>query len=257
MPRLSRELSPTGRYHSMLRGINKQKIFFDKQDIYKFINELERTKEKYNYELYAYCLMPNHVHLEIYDKDNCIGKIMQSLAVGYVSYFNQKYERVGHLFQNRYLSKTIEYKEYLMNLIRYIHQNPEKAGICKTEDYQWSSYKDYIYGSGITDTEFILSMFSNDKSKARQIFKEYNKRILNIEGTEEVLDYEILTSLEDDTLINIIKHKVGINDILEIQKYNKKHRDKIVSIIKGINGTTNRQISRVLEIDRKLVDRVN
>ena len=103
MPRKSRMFGPKKINHIVMRGINKQDIFLDKQDKEKFIKEIKNTKDKYNYELYAYVIMPNHVHLQLCDKEGNISNIMNSLQTRYVSYFNKKYERVGHLFQDRYL----------------------------------------------------------------------------------------------------------------------------------------------------------
>ena len=131
MPRSPRIKAFSKVYHVILRGNSKQDIFLDEQDYKKFKKEIYNTKEKYQYELYSYCLMTNHIHLIIYDKNEKLSKLMQSLAVSYSSYWNKKYERVGHLFQNRFISKEVESAEYLKNLCRYIHQNPYKAGISK------------------------------------------------------------------------------------------------------------------------------
>ena len=105
MPRSARETSNTKVYHIILRGNVKQDIFYDEQDYRKFIKEIKETKEKYQYILYSYCLMPNHVHMVLYDKNESLSKIMQSLEISYSKYFCKKYEKVGHLFQNRFLSK--------------------------------------------------------------------------------------------------------------------------------------------------------
>lgn len=143
MPRISRQKSTTKVYHVILRGNAKQDIFLDKQDFGKFLKEICNTKEKYQYELYAYCLMTNHVHLILHDKNDNLSKVLQSLTISYSSYWNKKYERVGHLFQNRFLSKNVETAEYLKNLCRYIHQNPVRAGIADIDKYPWSSYQEY------------------------------------------------------------------------------------------------------------------
>ena len=144
MPRIARDYNKLKVYHTIIRGIDKQDIFYSEKDRIKFIEIIKDTKEKYNYELYAYCLMDNHVHLVIYDKNEEISKMMQSIEISYVRYFNQKYERTGHLFQNRFFSKKVEDREYLKMLCRYIHQNPLKAGVAKTEEYKWSSYNKYL-----------------------------------------------------------------------------------------------------------------
>lgn len=251
MPRGARQVSFTGNYHVMLRGINKQDIFLDKQDYLKFIKEMKITKEKYNYSIYSYVLMPNHVHIEIKDNENNISKIMHRLAVSYSSYFNKKYNRIGHVFQDRYNSKVIENNEYLMNLMRYIHQNPEKAKISKTCDYRWSSYKDYIYKDGLTDTKLILNLFSKDETIALSEFTKYNNKILSLKESKDILEYEISLKLTDEQLIYIIKNKIGEENIFNIQRFNKKHRKEIIQMIKGIKGTSKMQISRVLGINRK------
>lgn len=156
---MPRKLSSTKVYHIILRGNNKQDIFLDEQDYKKFIIELRKTKEKYFYELYAYCIMTNHVHLVVFDRKDYISKIIQSLTISYSSYFSKKYDKTGHLFQNRFLSKEIETSEYLKRVCRYIHQNPAKAKIAKLDEYKWSSFNEYIYGGKIVSTKMILSLF--------------------------------------------------------------------------------------------------
>ena len=170
MPRMARRKSSTKVYHIILRGNNKQNIFFDEQDYKKFIKELINTKEKYKYELYSYCLMTNHVHLVIYDKNDMISKIMQSLAVTYSAYFSKKYQKTGHLFQNRFLSKEVETRDYLMQVCRYIHQNPVKAKISKVEDYKWSSFREYINDKRMVDTSMLLSLFRKYKTRENKKF---------------------------------------------------------------------------------------
>ena len=168
MPRIARMYSELKVYHIIIRGIDKQDIFLDTYDKDKFLKIIRDTKEKYNYEVYAYCLMDNHVHLIIYDKDEKISKIMQSIEIRYVSYFNLKYDRVGHLFQDRFHSKRIGDREYLKLACRYIHQNPAKAGIAKTEEYKWSSYKEYIKTPEIINNKLLLLVFSKDENVAKQ-----------------------------------------------------------------------------------------
>ena len=88
--------------------------------------------------------MDNHIHLVIRIEDEFLSKAMQSLSIRYSQYFNYKYERTGPFFQNRFKSKNVENLKYFLEVCRYIHRNPEKAKMSKTEDYDWSSYKEYI-----------------------------------------------------------------------------------------------------------------
>jgi len=254
MPRMSREKSYTKIYHIMIRGINKEKIFLDKEDNYKFKKDLKLAKERYQFDLYAYCIMPNHVHLVIKDCKNCLENIMKSVNIRYSAYFNKKYERVGHLFQNRFLSKKVETDDYLMTLHRYIHQNPEKANIARTDEYKWSSYKDYIYHNGLADTDFILNMFSDDKWYALEEFKKYNLEHYR-EKENEVLEYEFKARLSDEELIKVIQDRFGVKVREDINIYNNEYRNELLKKIKMINGTSLTQIGRVLGINRKIVER--
>jgi len=249
LSRISRQKSNSGIYHIIVRGINKQDIFYDKQDYSKFIKEISNTKGKYQYELYAYCLMPNHVHLEIKDNRNFLESIMRSLMVAYVSYFNKKYERVGHLFQDRYLSKRVETDKYVLDLQRYIHQNPEKAGIAKKEEYRWSSYKEYLAKEGITDTKYVMQLFNMDVNK----FKEYNSNYeYDINTTQEL---EMIRRLTDEQAKEIIQKVLQIENLQEIQKYNKKAREGILSELKCIDDISCAQIARVIGLNKKMIER--
>lgn len=251
LPRQARIISESGMYHIILRGINKQDIFFDNQDRYKFMNELIKTKEKYDYQLITYCLMPNHVHFEIVDKNNELSKIIQTLTVSYSSYFNKKYDRIGHLFQNRYFSKPIETETYLLKLHRYIHQNPVKAGISNLNTYRWSSYKSYIYKEDdkVTDTELIKSYFDTMKE-----LKDFNNQNIKY-NYDDVLEFEIKKRFTDDEVIEILKEQLKIENIQNIQKYNKVHRELILTKIKNINGISCAQLSRILGINKKILER--
>ena len=148
MPRISRNDNKTitNTYHIIARGINKQDIFLDNDDKDNFYKMIKLTKEKYNFELYAFALMNNHIHFTIFDKHDEMSKIMHRICTIYAMYFNKKYERVGHVFQNRFKSFPIESEEYLWQCFYYIHLNPVKAKITgKMNRYQYSSAQEYIY----------------------------------------------------------------------------------------------------------------
>lgn len=145
MPRCARRKSESGIFHIILRGINKQNIFEDDEDREKFTETIKRYKEVSKYEIYSYCLMTNHIHLLLKETDEEISKAMKRICSSFVYWYNWKYERCGHLFQERYKSEAVETDTYLLTVLRYIHQNPVKAGLTKTsQEYNWSSYNDYI-----------------------------------------------------------------------------------------------------------------
>lgn len=256
MPRCSREnqKSYTGIYHIILRGINNQELFFDNMDREKFIKEIKNTKETYGYKLFAYVLMNNHIHMLIRDENNAISKFMQSLTIRYAMYFNKKYERIGHLFYNRFHSKKVEDYNYLLNVQKYIHKNPQKDGICKMEQYKWSSYQEYLGDRNITDTDFILSIFNEKRDKAIEIWKAYFHTINNNEYVEEK-EFEIEQKLTDDEAILEIKRKLQINNIMQIQNYSAEYKKKIIREIVSIGGISKKQLARIIGVNRRTIHR--
>lgn len=261
MPRTPRVKSHSKVYHCMLRGINQQDIFFNEKDYLKFIDIIKKSKEKFNYQLYSYVLMPNHIHLEIKDENQKISHIIQGIATSYANYFNRKYKRVGHLFQGRFKSKNVEGAYYMFNLVRYIHQNPVKAGVSTIDKYAWSSYNEYFSSdkikeeNKIVDTKEIFEIFSQELNKEKEEFLKFNRESINFERSEELLEYDIRNMLTDEEVIYFIQEKFKIYNIQDIQKYNKKYRDKIIQEIKKIHGTTLVQLSRVLGINIRIIER--
>lgn len=159
MCRRSREKVDKGIYHICVRGNNRQDIFQDDNDRQIYLMRLRHYLERYKMHLYAYCLMTNHVHLLIYDNGEDISKFMQGLSLSYVIYFNRRYQRCGHLFQERFKSVIIKSEEQLVKTSRYIHLNPVKAGIVdEAAQYKWSSYNIYLGQKdelGVVDTRFM------------------------------------------------------------------------------------------------------
>ena len=153
MPRQARKESGTGIYHVMLRGINRQDIFEDREDYVRMLGFLQQMLEQFDEAgnrqpplctFYAYCLMSNHVHLLLRTNQKDIGATIKPLGVMYAMYYNNKYSRSGHVFQDRFKSEPVNDMAYFVTLLRYIHQNPTKAGIVsKVGDYDWSSWKEY------------------------------------------------------------------------------------------------------------------
>jgi len=117
-----------------------QRIFEDDEDRLTFLDHLRIAKYASNASLLAFCLMENHVHLIIEQGHEQLGETMKRLSVRYVFWFNMKYERIGHLFEDRYKSEAVESDAYLVTVLRYVYNNPVKAGLCDSaRDYAWSS----------------------------------------------------------------------------------------------------------------------
>lgn len=252
MARTARVRCESRIYHVIIRGINKQDIFLDSIDKRKFLKELEKNKNTYKYDIFAYCLMDNHVHLLLKDNEEKLDKIMQSITISYVSYFNKKYDRVGHLFQNRFISKCINDEKYLLTVQKYIHQNPQIAGIEKANKYMWSSYREYMLKPKLCTTDFILKVLEGYEGKS---FAEYTLDISNY-NAKIYNELEGKNKLNDSDAIIVIKEELCLDDFSNILNLSKKDRNNVILKIKKIGIFSNTQIARILGINRKLVDRV-
>lgn len=145
MPRAKRIWYPGAIYHVMSRGNRRISIFQEDVDYTYFLKCLRITKEKYPFDLHAICLMTNHFHMLLKTGSDELWKIMQRLLSIYAEHFNHKYDFTGHLFEGRYTSKIIEDEYYFMEVSRYIHLNPVKAGmVMSPADYEYSSYASYM-----------------------------------------------------------------------------------------------------------------
>ncbi|RJX21717.1 MAG: hypothetical protein C4570_02165 [Ammonifex sp.] len=160
--------------HVIARGNNKENIFCENADRVKYLDLLKKYRDKYDFLLYAYALMGNHLHLLIEVRDIPLSRIMQGLQLSYTQYFNKKHDRVGHVFQQRYKAVLCRKDDYLLNLIKYIHENPTKAGLSPSLDYEWSSHKDYVRAeSDLVSTGVVLDYFGDDSENAVQKYLQF------------------------------------------------------------------------------------
>ncbi|MGV8907636.1 MAG: transposase [Propionicimonas sp.] len=140
MPRHARQLAGSGIYHVMLRGVNRDSIFIEDGDSAMFLRALSQAKDASGCQVFAYCLMSNHAHLVLRSGEEPIGTVVKRLGVRYAGWFNRKYGRVGHLFQDRFRSVPVEDDAHLVTLLRYVWNNPVEAGmVARAEEYRWSS----------------------------------------------------------------------------------------------------------------------
>lgn len=252
MPRSVRTRSKSNIYHIMLRGINREDIFEDEKDIKRFLETLNKYKEVSGYNIFSYCIMNNHIHILIREQSESISDTIKRISSSYVFWYNKKYERCGHLFQDRFKSEAVESDEYFLTVLRYIHQNPVKAGISKNiSDYRWSSYREYIGNTEIVDIDFTLDMFSHDRKKAIELFKNFNTQNNN----DMCLEDEEKVRVSDSEVKDYLK-KLGITDPKELRQLEKSKRDVIIKKTKLLKGVTIRQLSRMTGISKSVIDRV-
>lgn len=246
MPRVQRIKCEFSTYHVVQRGNEKKKIFRGDEDKVRFIETLAKAREKYNFLLYAYCLMDNHIHLLVNDNGNDVSKLMKSINVSYVSYFNHTYQRSGHLFQDRFKSELVKDDRYLLEVSRYIHNNPVKAKIVeRPAEFRWSSYNIYSGKAndtlGLLDTNMILRYFSGNKSKS---VSEYEKFVAKHEGAEDCIldiedEHQDLGQVHYDYINGITMAKARIERILGEEKMtldellaNRPQRNEIIRILR-------------------------
>lgn len=246
MPRKARVKSQQHIYHVILRGINKAQIFYEDKDFRHFEKLLNRYKRKCNFQLLSYCLMGNHIHLLMKVNSEPIGDIFRHIGSSFVYWYNIKYERTGHLFQDRFKSEPVENETYLLNVFRYILNNPVKAGLCKNPaDYPYSSAKEYLYGKpGISDKEIILGFLSR-KAMIDFIGQNNDDRCMDIEES-----IKIRCTDEKAQKLILTEFKTTAPD------FNRMDRASFnVSIYRLTRaGISIRQLSRLTGISKKIIE---
>jgi len=253
MPRYSRQKSGSGVYHVILRGINHQLIFEDEEDNVKFIRTLKTYKKLCKYAIYAYCLMGNHIHLLIkVDEDdsdkNDIGAVIKRIACSYAYWYNLKYNRSGHLFQDRFKSEVVENDYYFRTVLRYIHANPVKAGLCDSIDkYHHSSFMAYNNGdSSLVDISFALSLMGIKE------FIEFHSENCNYEGIDS---FSSKNRMSDFNAKNMITELLGCISVTEIQSYERIRRNKALKVLRE-NGLSIRQLNRLTGVSKGVICKV-
>jgi len=255
-------LSSTQIYHVMVRGNERKTLFLDDQDYRKFVKVLRTVKEEAEYDLYAFCMMNNHVHLLIHDDQNQLPQIMKAINTSFALYFNKKYDRVGHVFQGRFKSEVIEDTPYLLTAVRYIHNNPVKAGLVNNPvQYKWSSYSTYIHDDtgfkDLIDTNTILDLFETERQPALaafMIFSQQSSAENLIEPWKE--ERAIISPGQESKFVReyLSQKNMGIDD-LNKKEYNMIRRE-LIKFLKSNSALTIRQIGELLNIDRNVIQRI-
>jgi putative transposase len=238
-------------YHIILRGINKQIIFEEDEDKRRFLDTLGRFKNQCKFKLYGYCLMDNHIHLLVKEVEETISVFIKRICSSYVYWYNMKYGRCGHLFQDRFKSEVVETRTYFITVLRYIHQNPLKAGIADNVlDSKWTSIGEYLYQSTIVDTKFVLSLFSEDRETALQLITRY----MNETNDDLCMEELLRVRLSDQDVTDYLR-TLGITSNSMLQQMSKGQRDTVIAMLMKLNGVSIRQISRITGFSKSVVQR--
>jgi putative transposase len=209
-----------------------------------------KYKKICGFELYGYCLMDNHVHLLLKEAEEEISKVMMRISSSYVLWYNIKYARCGHLFQERFKSENVEDTKYFLTVLRYIHQNPLKAGlVISVWDSQWTSINEYLHRGKLVDIDRGLRLFSPDRKVAIKWFKIFMEEHNN----DQCLEYVVRMS---DGEVREFLRLLGITSSSMIQKLDKEKRDVILRDLKELEGVSIRQLSRITGISKSVIGRI-
>lgn len=255
MPRYARNNISSKFIHLMIQGINKEYIFKDDIEIKTYLRYLRQKIKDTNVKIISYCMMNNHAHILIYYKDiDEVSKLMSKVNTKYAIFYNNKNNRCGVVFRNRYNSQEILTYSHLITCIKYIHNNPIKAGICeKASDYKYSSYNEYKQSKGILlDWNFIEKKFDEFNIKIENILNGYedNDTYRFIEND----DFDEKEFFKEIILKNYM-HDNNIDNIDDI-KESKRHLKNIVSMMYFKYNLKKQEISEILNVNRLKIYRI-
>ena len=264
MTRKLRSASDSGIYHVILRGVNRQDIFENEKDFLKFLSLMERLTSPVDETgrqippllvIFAYCLMPNHVHLLVRERPGLlISDAIKWISGTYAGYFNLKYEHVGHLFQDRFRSEVVNDWEYFLTLLRYIHQNPVAGGLVdNVRYYRWSSWREYD-----TRLRSDISICCTDAVYRKISFDALEELVDEpLPKTRRILDFDCDTGvrISDDYVREFIRLQVGMSKISNIQHLEKDKRDEVlIMLLRYFRNVL--QISRITGVSRGVLIRL-
>lgn len=252
MPRRAREKSGSGMYHVILRGINRQILFEDDEDRARYLECLRYYRDECGARIFGYCLMDNHIHLLLAEGDEEIGSVMKRLGITYVYWYNHKYERCGHLFQDRFRSEAVEDEGYLLTVLRYVHQNPHSLGAgAEWESYAWSSYRGYLAQDPMLECDFVLGLFARERRRAISRYRQFMRE----PGRKTCLDVEAAQHLSDQDAHRMIRQCLHGAMPTALQQQSKEKRDAMLHEIKKLEGISTRQIARLTGICQSVIAR--
>ncbi|MFA0816312.1 MAG: transposase [Anaerofustis sp.] len=251
-PRIQRCFSPLDLYHVLINGNNNEDIFIDDQDKQAMVDILFEKSTNNAYDFYAYCILDNRANLLIRPKDAGLSESMKKINMAYAAYFNKKYSRSGHVFQDRFKSTPILCSTDIVSVIGYIHYNPVLEGLCgKPSEYGYSSYRYYADEKSRPPSvlAFVQSFNMNPDAVARYTFSSIGENFY----------YDDCFANMQQIAHRLIERFLQTNRILlnEIDaRENAELRESLVILIRKNTGFSIRKISELLNINRGEVYRI-
>ena len=230
----------------MNHGVGTIAIFGDDADRRYFIKLLKEHLQAHAGKAHAWCLMTNHFHLLVEMPLSALAEFMRDLTSEYAARFNQKNQRKGHLFMQRFKSEPVENEAYFITVIRYIHQNPVKAFMCPTCDYPWSSYREYLGKSHfqIVKTEPALAAYGG-----LECFIEHHSQVAFRDKC-----MEMMLEIDDATALDYARRIIGEQEMSELDQMNRASRKRNLRTLKNCM-LPGKQIARITGINYDTVMR--
>ena len=222
MSRKPRIHQNNGFYYVSLSGNGDREIFLSVHDSEYFEKLIEENLQRYGCSIHGYCWVKNQAYMLIQINRVPLTKFVHNIAFRYTYYFNRKYKESGHLYQGRYRARLVQSGHFLKRVLKFIHVVPLSTGtVTKPQEYKWSSHRAYIDRADTAwlTTDYILSLYSDDRSKAIELYNEYTVTDIN-----PLKAYELLVSGDP----RIIGDKEFINDILSHRRETIKLSSKAV-----------------------------
>ncbi len=249
MARAARARSESGFYHVILRGNGRQILFECDADRLGFLELLRDSFREGDITLLAWCLMDNHVHLLVEDTREALSCTMQKVATTYALQYNTRSGHIGHVFQQRFHSFPIEDDSYLLEAMRYIHNNSSKAGVASAASYRWSSYHEYLgeslWGQRFADTRLLLEMLGG--------VDEFVRFSLD-ETVDDSYQPNLRPRIPDDAAAGILAEVLADLPPSRLKSVERDRRDAVLLELKRA-GLSIRQIERLTGIGRNIVAR--
>lgn len=253
----------------MARGNNGEYVLKEESDKWHYLDIIKKYKETCGFKLYAYCIMDNHVHMLIEVKETELSRIMQRIQQVYTQHYNKKYQRTGHVFQQRYKAVVCNKEGYLLHLIKYVHYNPVKSKLEGGINYKFSSHKEYLQNRDETiDTEEVLKIISKNKKQALKEYLEYMKEEIDeieeqeykIEEAQRCKLEKKETYIELEELIEKITEQEGKKKE-DIRKKTKKPeitniRKAIIKLSEKACKVTAKELANSLNLDISVISKI-
>lgn len=246
MPKAARKKGESGFYHVVPKGIADMILFEDDGDRSLYLKWLREAKDEAGIMVHAYCLMSNHVHLVLEDRDDHMAEALKYVHERYGAYYAEQVGRRGGIFRRPFWSEPIESDEHLLCAVRYVHANPTAAGICPAAAYEWSSAKDYLGRSGgVTDSELVLDMCGG-RDGFVSFSRASNMTAWAFPGSR------LRSHLTDEEALRMAKEIVGKEKLQGFASLSRDERCDVVVLLTSRGFQTN-QIARMVGMSESYV----